>query len=374
MSETFEIFCAVAPGLEDALSREMVEAGFSDPIVTPGGVSFEGNWQDVQRANLVLRGAARVLARIGGFPAFHLAQLDKRARKFPWGDFLRRDMPVRVDVVTNRKSKIYHGRAAQQRIETALKESLGVDIGGEEALVLKARIDDNLVTFSLDTSGEPLHRRGHKVAVGKAPMRETLAALFLRECGYCGDEPVLDPMCGSGTFLLEAAEMAVGLAPGRERSFAFEKLAGFNAAQWAEMKGSLPVGLLPPADSVRFHGSDRDSGAVGMAGKNAERAGLAEIIDLHCAPISALERPAGPPGLVITNPPYGARIGNKNLLYALYGSFGKVMAERFSGWRVGIVTSEPGLAKATGLPLLPPGAPVSFGSLKVQLWRTEPLP
>ncbi|NIZ11384.1 class I SAM-dependent RNA methyltransferase [Pseudooceanicola sp. HF7] len=370
MSDTFEIFCAVAPGLEDCLRQEMAEAGFPDPQATPGGVTFQGRWPDVWRANLELRGAARVLARIGGFPAFHLAQLDKRARKFPWGDFLRADVPVRVEVTTNKKSKIYHGRAAQQRIETAIRETLGAEIAPEAAVVVKTRIDDNIVTFSLDTSGEPLHRRGNKEAVGKAPMRDTLAALFLRDCGYNGDEPVLDPMCGSGTFLLEAAEIARGLKPGRNRAFAFEQLAGFDPEAWVALKAQAPkAGDLP-----RFYGSDRDSGVIGMAGKNAGRAGLDGDIDWTCAPVSALVRPDGPAGLILTNPPYGARIGNKKLLFPLYGSLGKVLAEQFSGWRVGIVTSEPSLAKATGLPLLPPGPPVSFGALKVQLWKTAPLP
>ena len=126
------------------------------------------------------------------------------------------------------------------------------------------RIEDDYCTFSVDTSGEPLHRRGHKEAVGKAPMRETLAALFLRQCGYDGAEPVLDPMCGSGTFVIEAAEMAAGLAPGRTRRFAFEDLAGFDAEAWAEMKQAPSRGT-----DIIFHGSDRDAGAVKSAVANA---------------------------------------------------------------------------------------------------------
>ena len=197
------------------MASEALEHGFAPANAISGGIEIKGDWPEVWRANLMLRGAVRVLVRIGSFRAFHLAQLDKRARKFPWAEFLRPDVPVRIEVSTNKRSKIYHAGAAAQRIETAIKESLGAPISPEATLTLKARIDDNLVTFSLDSSGESLHKRGFKEAVNKAPMRETLAALFLREAGYTGTEPVLDPMCGSGTFPIEAAEIAMSLAPGR---------------------------------------------------------------------------------------------------------------------------------------------------------------
>ena len=367
MDTTFEIFLACAPGLEAALAGEAKAAGFGPLRPEAGGVAFDGDWVDVWRANLTLRGAARVLARIGGVPAVHLAQLDKRARKFPWGEVLRADVPVKVEAVS-RRSKIYHGGAAKQRVERAISETLGAPIG-DEGVRLLVRIEENMVTFSVDTSGEPLHRRGHKEAVGKAPMRETLAALFLRECGYRGEEPVIDPMCGSGTFVLEAAEIATGRLPGRSRPFDFERLAGFDTAAWQAMKAEAP----DRPTGLRFRGFDRDAGAVRMAGANAERAGVADVTDFACQPLSALERPEGPAGLVMVNPPYGARIGKPGPLHALHRSLGEVLMQRFGGWRVGIVTSEPGLARATGLPFLPPGPPVAHGPLKIRLYRTEPL-
>ncbi|MGX0875963.1 putative N6-adenine-specific DNA methylase [Roseovarius sp. MBR-154] len=367
-ADPFEIFLAAPPGHETALAEEAREAGFGPVTVLPGGVSFMGIWPDVWRANLELRGAGRVLARIGSFRAFHLAQLDKRARKFDWAAHLRADVPVRVEV-TCRKSKIYHAGAATQRIVGALTDVLGGEVREDAALRLMARIEDDLVTFSLDTSGEPLHRRGSKEAVGKAPMRETLAALFLRQCRYDGSEPVLDPMCGSGTFPIEAAEIATGLMPGRARRFAFEDLAGFDAQAWAAMRH----GPAPRETPLRFYGCDRDAGAVRMASENAVRAGVGEITQFVCQPISALTRPEGPPGLVMINPPYGARIGNRKLLFGLYASLGEVLRREMRGWRVGLVTSDGGLAKSTGLPFLPAGPPVAHGGLKVTLWRTDPL-
>lgn len=361
----FEILLVCAPGQEPFLLAEAQEQGFALPQIIPGGVVFQGNWTDVWRANLSLRGAVRILARVGIFMAFHLAQLDKRARKFPWNDVLRTDVPVRVQV-TCKSSKIYHAKAAQQRIERALTESHGLTISDEAEVMLKIRIHDNQVTISVDTSGEALHKRGHKPAVGKAPLRESMAAMFLRQMGFDGTIPVLDPMCGSGTFVLEAAEMAAGLMPGRSRAFAFEKLATFDAGQVA----ALRTGGAPLAPACRFFGSDRDQGAVAMAQKNAERAGVAEWIRFACHGAAEARPPEGPPGLVMVNPPYGGRVGNKKALYALYGSFGETMKAHFRGWQVGLVTSEPSLAKATGLPWEPLGPPVAHGGLKVWLWRT----
>ena len=373
----FEIFLSVAPGLEPQLAAEAAGIGLPDPRITPGGVTTLGGWPDVWRANLHLRGASRVLARIGAFRALHLAQLDKRARKFPWSDTLRPDQPLRIEVATSRASRIYHAGAARARIATAIRETLGapiVDAGPddprEDALTLKVRIDDDLATFSLDTSGAPLHRRGHKQAVNAAPLRETLAALFLRACGYTGTEPVLDPMCGSGTFPIEAAEIAARLPPGRTRSFAFERLATFDPAAWAALRADIH----PHPTPLRFHGTDRDTGAIAMSRANAARAGVTDLTDFSHAAISDLRHPEGPPGLVMVNPPYGTRLGKTGQLRPLYAALGATLATRFSGWRVGLVTTEPGLAHATGLPFAPPGPPVPHGPLKIRLYQTAPLP
>ncbi|MGC9369355.1 MAG: THUMP domain-containing class I SAM-dependent RNA methyltransferase [Paracoccaceae bacterium] len=368
MTADFEIFLVAPPGLEPVLCDEAREKGFAQTQAVPGGVTVRGGWPEVWRANLELRGAGRVLARIGEFRAFHLAQLDKRARKFPWGEVLRPDVPVRVEV-TCKRSKIYHAGAAAQRIERAIREELGAPVSAEAEVQVKVRIDDNLCTFSVDTSGESLHKRGHKAAVGKAPMRETLAALFLRQCGFDGTEPVLDPMCGSGTFVIEAAEIAAGLKPGRARRFAFEQLAGFDPAAWEQMR----TAGQPVRPAVRFYGSDRDAGAIRSSQANAERAGVAEFVEFRQQAVGDLVAPEGPPGLVIVNPPYGARIGNKKLLYALHGTLGQRLRDGFRGWRVGVVTSEASLARATGLPFEPPGPPVAHGGLRVKLFQTGPL-
>ncbi|MGX9856569.1 THUMP domain-containing class I SAM-dependent RNA methyltransferase [Limimaricola variabilis] len=375
---SLEIFLQAPPGLEQLLADEAREKGFVDPVTVPGGVTTRGGWDEVWRANLVLRGAGRVTVGLGGFMAFHLAQLDKRSRKFPWQEILHPGEAVRVDAVC-RRSKIYHAGAAKQRIEAALTD-FGARIVGpgnedeeetaEAPLTLRVRIEDNAVAFSVDSSGAPLHRRGTKQFVGKAPMRETLAALMLRACGYRGDQPVYDPMCGSGTFVLEAAAIASGQPAGAARSFAFERLASFDAQRYAALRDALPA---PVSTELRFAGSDRDAGAVAGATANAERAGLAESVTFRHAAVSDARPPEGPPGLVMVNPPYGGRIGNKKLLYALHGALGETLRREFRGWRVGLVTSEPGLARATGLPLKAWGPPIPHGGLRITLFTAPPL-
>jgi len=365
----FEIFLVAPPGLEAVLCEEARERGFAGAKVVEGGVAFMGHWPDVWRANLEIRGAGRVLARMGGFRVMHLAQLDKRARKVAWGDFLRPDVPVRVEASCKR-SRIYHAGAAAQRIETAIAEEFGAPISADAAITIKARIEDDFCTISVDSSGEMLHKRGHKEAVNRAPMRETMASLFLRQCGYGGLEPVLDPMCGSGTFVIEAAEIAAGVNPGRDRSFAFEQLATFDAVAWQKLRAAQPAATTP---SFRFFGSDRDAGAIEMSRANAARAGVGELTQFVQAKVSEIERPAGPPGLVIVNPPYGARIGNKKQLAPLYQALGRTLSERFSGWRVGIITTDVALAKATGLPFKPSPQSVLHGGLRVTLFATDEL-
>jgi putative N6-adenine-specific DNA methylase len=285
-----------------------------------------------------------------------------------WDEVLRKDVPFRV-VASCRGSRIYHSGAAAQRVERAIREELGAPFSPDAEITIMARIENDRCTLSVDTSGALLHKRGHKEALAKAPMRETMAALFLRQCGYDGKEPVLDPMCGSGTFVIEAAEIAAGLRPGRSRRFAFEQLATFDEAAWRRLRG----GESPAKPQLRFYGSDRDAGAIRMSRANAERAGVAELTEFRELAIADVDPPPGPAGLVIVNPPYGDRIGHKKQLASLYRTLGQTLLSRFAGWRVGLITSEASLAEATGLPFAPPSDPVSHGGLRVRLYLTGAL-
>lgn len=369
--EQDQIFLVAVPGLEAPLLAEAKAHGFDGARPVAGGIICSGDLAEAARANGVLRCAVRVLLRIAEFRVMHLAQLDKRAKKVDWLRWLVPGVPVRVEAVC-RRSKIYVNKAAVQRIAGAL-EAAGVPVDTAGQITVKVRIDDDLCTVSIDTTGEPLHRRGHKEFVGKAPMRETMAAGFLAQMGFDGSQAVVDPMCGSGTFALEAAEIALGLVPGRSRlgtgGYAFAHMAGGGAL------GDTGVPYLEKGEGEgrkapvpRYFGFDRNDGAIRGATANAERAGVTDVVRFTRQAISDLVPPEGVlPGIVIVNPPYGGRIGERKLLFGLYGALGAVLAERFGGWRVGIVTSDGGLAKATGLKLEAFG-PVDHSGTKVQLW------
>jgi len=371
-TDKFEIFITTQLGLEHLLHDEIKKFEFTNPVLLVGGVSITGDWVDVWKANMYLRGATKVLARIGEFRAFHLAQLDKRARKFPWHITISKGMSIKAEVVTNRKNKIYHAGAAVERIERAISEEIGSKIAGSVSsadIVFKIRIIDNNVIISIDTSGDGLYKRGYKLATGKAPIRENIASLALYYCGYTGNEPVLDPMCGSGTFIIEAAEISRNLMPGRNRKFSFqnlnsydEKLVDYFIKKW-ENKIS----------EFTFFGMDRNHNVVEHSIQNSKRAGIDDISNFKAQSIEKLSRPNGPEGLVIVNPPYGSRIGKKKDLFSLYRTFGEKMKNEFSGWRVGMITSDNALAQSTKLPLISSELAISNGGLKIHLYRTETL-
>jgi putative N6-adenine-specific DNA methylase len=209
------------------------------------------------------------------------------------------------------------------------------------------------VTISADASGELLHRRGYRHAVAKAPLRETLASAMLLGAGWRGDTPLLDPMCGSGTIPIEAALLARRIAPGlatatREpRAFAFTTWPEHDTGAWERAVDEAREAILPRAP-VPVSGSDRDAGAIEAACANAERAGVADDVELETRPVSAME-PAGEGGLVICNPPYGMRVGESDALRNLYAAFGRTVRARCPGCTVALLSAEPKLEGQVGI-------------------------
>ncbi|MEM9839223.1 MAG: class I SAM-dependent RNA methyltransferase [Pseudomonadota bacterium] len=365
----FELFASCPPGLEPWLLEEVRENGWSRAEATAGGVRWQGTWADVWRANLLLRGASRVLIRLGRFRAQHLKELEAKARELPLEMIIDHGTGLTVDA-TCKKSKIYHSGAAEERLFNAAA-SFGA-ILSKEGITLSLRIENNLCIISADTSRDLLHKRGFKKDVAGAPLRETMASLFLRAAGFTGEGPVFDPLCGSGTFVVEAAERAAGLAPGRARSFAFEQFASFDPDAYTRIKDRALTKAVQETRTT-FHGSDRSAGAIEASHAYAEASGTQDITAFTKANLSEVKPPEGAKGLVITNPPYGARLGDKDELRALYKAYGDTVRTRFSGWRAALITSDDALAKATGLPWTRPGPWVPHGGLKVRLWQTDPL-
>ena len=372
----FELFASTALGLESIAAGELKSLGVRGRQEI-GGVAFSGDLDRLYQANLWLRTASRVLARLGRFHASTFYELERRAKKLPWEKFLPASGPVRLRV-TCRKSRLYHSDAVAERVLSAIAGSAsrvieasgdGLDDEGEdadnEAQLFIVRIAHDQVEISADSSGELLHRRGYRQEIAKAPLRETLAAAMVLASGWRTGEPLLDPMCGSGTIPIEAALIARGIAPGAQRKFQFMRWRAFDEKRWDVILENARSSTTRAIDTIS--GSDRDAGAIGAARRNAERAGVAETIQFSENAISdtiaGLEDVGT--GWVLTNPPYGVRIGEGEDLRNLYARLGAELGTK-PGWRLGVLTSDTGLVAQTRLSMMSRfdtrngGIPVSF--------------
>jgi putative N6-adenine-specific DNA methylase len=360
-----EIFAVTAPGLERLCAAELAALGIRGEAVE-GGVLWRGDLASLYRANLWSRTASRIVVRVGEFRARSFAELERRAARLPWSQFVTSGARVSLRVTT-RKSKLYHSDAVAERIARVLAAGIGAaadvvkhDDDDDDAVVAQlvvVRFMRDVCTISIDASGALLHQRGYRQAVAQAPLRETLAAALLLASGWRGTTPLIDPLCGSGTIPVEAALLARGIAPGlangehRPRGYAFEQWPGFDAALWRDVGGAARAAIHSSA-GVSITGSDRNTAALSAARSNAERAGVAADITLMQRPLSELVAPAGAgTGHIVTNPPYGVRVGEVRELHKLYTDLGSATRERLPGWRVALLVAEPRLAAATGLPL-----------------------
>jgi putative N6-adenine-specific DNA methylase len=366
MAQQVDIFAVTAPGLEQVCAAELAAYGI-DGVAEDGGVGWRGELESLYRVNLWSRTASRVIVRAGEFRARTFAELERRAAKLPWARFIAEGAAVQLRV-TARKSKLYHSDAIAERFARVLAAQIGArteaevevrvdddDDAGAGAQLVVVRFIRDVCTVSIDASGELLHRRGYRQAVAKAPLRETIAAAMLLATGWRGDTPLIDPFCGSGTIPIEAALLSRSIAPGlagaerESRRYAFERWPGFDARLWDEVVHAARNAICPGA-GVPIIGSDRNGGAIAAARTNAERAGVAADIDFVQRPLSALEPPPGA-GYLVTNPPYGVRVGERRELHTLYAALGSTMRERLLGWRVALLSADPGLDAATGLSL-----------------------
>jgi len=310
-------FAVTAPGLEPFTAQELTALGF--PLSTPaflpsdGGILFKGDLNDLYRANLHLRTASRILARLGNF--FYAAtfpELQKRASRLPWERCLTPGQPVALRV-TCHQSKLYHSDAVARSLLAGLEQRLGKpsplvkadeDADGHPPQLILVRLVDDKCTISVDSSGELLHKRGYRLAVAKAPLRETLAAALLMASGWDRSAALLDPFCGSGTIPIEAALMSLGLPPGLNRRFAFMDWPGYEQAAFSDQLSALRdqrSTIRNPQSEISIFASDRDAGAIKMAQANAERAGVLDYIEFKCQAVSSITPPAGS-GLVTTQP------------------------------------------------------------------------
>ncbi len=349
------------PGLEFVCRDELIALGLKPKPAGRGTLEVAATPRQLYAANVWLRTATRVVVRLATFRATDFRRLQDGADAIDWSPWLADGIAPRFRISTN-DSKLYHTQAIAQR----LHQVVGPPSIGEPEQLVVVRIERNTVTISVDSSGEPLHHRPWRTDLGEAPLRTTMAASLLLAAGWDRTTGLCDPFCGSGVIPIEAALLAGNRPPGGDRGFAFHQWPSFETGTWASVRGEISAAATPIETPI--HGSDRDADVVAMARANAERAGVADAVTFADRVVSHL--PAlPPPGLVVTNPPYGRRVGDGRL-DGLYQRFGSVVRERLPEWGLAMVCTDAKLAaKADGR--LERVARFKHGGLKVEL-RTRP--
>ncbi len=351
MAETF--FSPCPRGLEALLADELRALGAASAEAVHGGVAWRGDWTACYRANLESRLATRVLWRVAG--GRYRAEVDiyKLAYSVTWAKWFTPDDTIRI-FVTAQKSPLKSLEFITLRIKDAVCDHFRTVSGrrpsvdtANPAVRIHAFLTADTATLYIDTSGEALYKRGFKPAAVEAPLKENLAAGILQLTGWQPGEPLLDPMCGSGTFLIEAAQRALDIAPGLGRHFGFERFRHLERAAWAAVRRAAEQRRQAPR-ALPIYGSDIVGEWVRRSRVNLEAAGLADCVTLERADL--LERlPPAAEGVMVSNPPYGVRIGEAEELAAFYPKLGDALKQRWGGWRCYFLTADAALPKLIGL-------------------------
>ncbi len=348
-----EFFAATAPGLEKICQEELkvlLPSGTAMTIVE-GGVKFKGRLHDCYLANLKLRTANRLLMRIESFNAPNFRKLEKNLFAVPWELFMLPGTPTHIRV-TSRHSRLYHKDAVAGRVQASMAFRFAQnEFSGEatpEPTVTQqifVRLSGNRVTLSIDSSGDLLHKRGIKPRAAKAPIRETLAAASLILSGYTGSEPLVDPMCGSGTFAIEAALIAQKIPPGKFRDFAFMEWPSFQPKRWQHMKKAAKKKIVRKNTPFIF-ASDRDDRAACELEDSVTQYGLSGIVAVSTRDFFDLSPTelTDQPGLVTLNPPYGRRLGLRRESKSIFLSVCERLKKEYKGWKFVLVSPNPRLA------------------------------
>lgn len=345
-----DFFATCPRGLEKLLAEELISCGAADVKATEGGVGFTGDWPTCYRVNLQSRLASRVLWRVKAPTTYRNEQEVYQATfDLPWTRWFDVKNTILVKV-TAIKSPLTSLEFITLKIKDAVCDKFRAE-KKERPSVAKLEPDMRIhaffqgdqFTLYLDTSGEALYKRGVRTHTNIAPLRENLAAGILKMTGWKPGIPLLDPMCGSGTFLIEAAQMSLNIMPGIARRFAFEKLKNFDAKTWGDMR-TAAIAAQKPVCELPIHGSDLYGDALRAAHMNLEEAGIRETVDLKQC--NALE--ASPPekeGILVANLPYGERMGDEEELAALYPQLGDALKKKFGGWNAYLFTGDLRIAK-----------------------------
>lgn len=345
--QSWTLFAACTPGLEQVLAHEI--KGLTDAQITcvDGGVELPGDLLDAAGLCLWARCPSGVLVRLGKFRAKSLQQLYAEAKKLDWASIVQPGQEVVVRA-TVKASRIQRSENAARKLELAIHDALRGPrrqnySRSRTPITIILRIRDSEVTISADAVGQPLHRRGYRQATAKAPLRENLAASVLIGAGWIPEEEALaDPMCGAGTFSIEAALLAQDLPPGRLLRPAVVDWPTFPRKGWTQLQQQIQ-GVATALDHPILP-SDREQGAIRAASSNAARAGVAKLLQFRTCSLSDDWEDLPETGLVVVNPPYGQRIGEKSKIHGLYSHFGKALRQRYPGWRIAVVCPDKSLA------------------------------
>jgi putative N6-adenine-specific DNA methylase len=349
-----KLFATTAKGVEPVLAAELERLGVADIKTEIGGVKFAGDLKTAYAANLWLRTANKVLVPIAEFSCYSEDQLYRGVQKINWRNHMEVDMTFAIDA-NIRNSKITHSKYAALKAKDAIADSFRKTIGKRPNvnttspdLRINIHILNDHCTVSLDSSGDSLNKREYRAMTVDAPMRETLAAAIIEFTEWDGKTPFVDPMCGSGTIVIEAALKAANIAPGLLRKrFGFKKWLNFSKKSWDDLVREAERAIIKDNLPVII-GRDKSKNALRAAAANIEAAGLAKFIRLEHGDIREFRPPAGP-GVIVINPPYGERIGEKQEMEELYKAIGDVLKQQCKGYTAYIFTGNPDLAKRVGL-------------------------
>ncbi len=353
-----DFFATCDAGLEEALASELWALGIKGKPASRG-VAFSGAIEDLWRANLLSRIASRVLLFLARFPATDRDELFRGAARIRWANWIDRGRTIAVDAHIG-ASQMEHSGFVGLVVKDAVCDVLR-DVRGERPDVdrraadvpISVRLVKDRCTISLDSSGTRLHRRGYRRDAGVAPLKETMAAGILAIAGWDGQKTLIDPMCGSGTFAIEAALKARGRPPGWLRlesggeGFAFERWPKHDAGRFGAFVRAIE-GQVAPRTDLRIIASDISPASVQATRENAQRAGVQDEVEVLQRPLDQCE-PSTPSGVLVMNPPYGARLGEGENLVALYRSIGDVLKQRFSNHEAWVLSGDFPLGRSIGL-------------------------
>ncbi len=351
--KNFSMLAKTFKGLEEVLAQELIELGANDVLIERRAVSFKGDKALLYRANLCLRTAIRILVPIASFKAKDTDALYKQVKSLDWSRYMTADTTFVVDATvyseTFRNSRFVTYRAKDAIADFWMeKANKRPSVSTQEPdMIINVHVANEQVTVSLDSSGESLHKRGYRVATTEAPISEVLAAGMLLMAGWKGQSDFYDPMCGSGTLLIEAALIARNIAPGVFRkSFAFEKWQDFDAELWSDIYNDDSA---EREFNHRIYGSDASFYAIRQAEKNIKSAGVQKDIELKQIRMEEIKNDQKVNALVMLNPPYGERLKSNKEMEDLYGAIGSTLKHQFTGATAWIISSNAAAMKCIGL-------------------------